>query len=97
MSDLAALFPYASFPSRVAAFGAAVRRAALWPARVIEARRTLNALAGLSRTELRDIGLSPQDLVDFTARPLDEDPTPHLERSRAAKARSSLARAHKAA
>jgi uncharacterized protein YjiS (DUF1127 family) len=63
-------------------------RALLWPARVLEARRTLSQLAGLSEYELRDIGLSRQDLVDFTARPLDEDPTPHLVDSRTARARA---------
>ena len=67
--------------------GAAILRAVLWPARVVAARRTLTQLAGLSEYELRDIGLSRQDLVDFTARPLDEDPTPHLARSRAARTR----------
>ncbi len=69
------------------ALGAAIMRAVLWPARVVTARRTLAQLAGLSEYELRDIGLSRQDLVDFTARPLDEDPTPHLARSRATRAR----------
>jgi uncharacterized protein YjiS (DUF1127 family) len=68
--------------------GAGIVRALLWPARVMAARRTLAQLAGLSEYELRDIGLSRQDLVDFTARPLDEDPTPHLVDSRAARARA---------
>jgi uncharacterized protein YjiS (DUF1127 family) len=68
--------------------GAGIVRALLWPARVMAARRTLAQLAGLSDYELRDIGLSRQDLVDFTARPLDEDPTPHLVDSRAARARA---------
>lgn len=68
------------------ALGAAVLRALRWPARVVAARRTLAQLASLSEYELRDIGLSRQDLVDFTARPLDEDPTPHLARSRAVRA-----------
>jgi uncharacterized protein YjiS (DUF1127 family) len=70
------------------ALGAAIIRALLWPARVMAARRTLAQLAGLSEYELRDIGLSRQDLVDLTARPLDEDPTPHLARSRAARERT---------
>jgi uncharacterized protein YjiS (DUF1127 family) len=72
--------------------GASLARALLWPARVIEARRTLSQLASLSEYELRDIGLSRQDLVDFTARPLDEDPTPHLVDSRAARARAAHSR-----
>ena len=73
----------------LAAFGASALRALMWPVRVIEARRTLAQLASLSEYELRDIGLSRQDLVDFTARPLDEDPTPHLADSRAARARAA--------
>jgi hypothetical protein len=44
-------------------------------------------LASLSEYELRDVGLTRQDLVDFTARPLDEDPTPHLNRARISRAR----------
>jgi uncharacterized protein YjiS (DUF1127 family) len=62
-------------------------RAALWPFRVIEARRTLAQLAGLSEYELRDLGLTRQDLVDVTARPLDDDPTPYLNRARISRAR----------
>jgi uncharacterized protein YjiS (DUF1127 family) len=44
-------------------------RIALWPVHVIEARRTLAQLAALSDYELRDVGLTRQDLVDITARP----------------------------
>jgi uncharacterized protein YjiS (DUF1127 family) len=69
---------------KVAAFAA---RVALWPAHVIAARRTLAQLASLSEYELRDVGLTRQDLVDFTARPLDEDPTPHLNEARVSRAR----------
>jgi uncharacterized protein YjiS (DUF1127 family) len=64
-------------------------RIALWPIRVIEARRTLAQLASLSDYELRDVGLTRQDLIDITARPLDEDPTPHLNRARIGRARRS--------
>jgi uncharacterized protein YjiS (DUF1127 family) len=71
--------------SLLSVLGAGAWRVLLWPARVMAARRTLAQLAGLSEYELRDIGLSRQDLVDFTARPLDEDPTPHLADSRAAR------------
>ena len=66
--------------------GAYAMRVLLWPSRVLAARRTMSQLAGLSEYELRDIGLSRQDLVDVTARPLDEDPTRHLAQSRAARA-----------
>jgi len=96
MSELVTQFPNVSFAGRLATLGAAARRTALWPARVMEARRTLAELAAMSQHELRDIGLSRQDLVDFTARPLDEDPAPHLVRARAARARLSLARGGKA-
>ena len=77
-----------------AALGAAIMRALMWPARVVAARRTLAQLARLSEYELRDIGLSRQDLVDFTARPLDEDPSPHLARSRAARAGAAAYATH---
>src|ERR1700692_2040033 len=76
----------------LSALAATAWRVLLWPARVMEARRTLAQLTGLSDYELRDIGLSRQDLVDLTARPLDEDPTPHLASSREARARSAHAR-----
>jgi uncharacterized protein YjiS (DUF1127 family) len=75
-----------------ATVGALALRALLWPARVVAARRTLAQLASLSEYELRDIGLSRQDLVDFTARPLDEDPSPHLAGSRAARASAAYGR-----
>jgi uncharacterized protein YjiS (DUF1127 family) len=74
-------------PSRFALVGAAIVRAALWPARVIETRRTMNQLAGMSDFELRDIGLTRQDLADVTARPQDEDPTAYLANARASRAR----------
>jgi len=91
MNNLAATCPdyHHSHRPLLATLGAGALRAVLWPLRVIEARRTLAQLAGLSDYELRDIGLSRQDLVDFTARPLDEDPTPHLADSRAARARAA--------
>lgn len=73
-------------PSLFAALGAAALRVLRWPARVIEARRTLNQLAGMSDFELCDIGLSRQDLANVTARPLDEDPTSYLVSARAARA-----------
>jgi uncharacterized protein YjiS (DUF1127 family) len=73
-----------SLGDRLAAFAA---RVALWPAHVIATRRTLAQLASLSEYELRDVGLTRQDLVDITARPLDEDPTPHLNRARISRAR----------
>ena len=82
MSD--ALCP-AHSPSRLASLGAGIVRVLKWPARVIEARRAMNQLAGMSDFELRDIGLSRTDLANVTARPLDEDPTNDLARARAAR------------
>jgi uncharacterized protein YjiS (DUF1127 family) len=76
----------------LAVLAAAALRALFWPARVIAARRALAQLSGLSEYELRDIGLSRQDLVDLTARPLDDDPTVHLADARAERARLAHAR-----
>ena len=59
-----------------------LRRALSWPARVGTARRTMSQLARMSEYELRDIGLTRQDVVDVSALPLDEDPTALLARRR---------------
>jgi len=59
-----------------------LRRALSWPARVGAARRTMSQLARMSEYELRDIGLTRQDVVDVSALPLDEDPTALLARRR---------------
>ncbi len=64
----------------------ALRRALNWPARVGAARRAMSQLARMSDYELRDIGLTRQDVVDVSALPLDEDPTALLARRRAAAA-----------
>jgi uncharacterized protein YjiS (DUF1127 family) len=74
-------------PSLLGKALAFLSRVALWPAHVVAARQTLAQLSGLNEYELRDIGLTRQDLVDITARPLDEDPTPHLNRARISRAR----------
>ncbi|HXW19823.1 MAG TPA: DUF1127 domain-containing protein [Roseiarcus sp.] len=71
----------------LARIGDFLARVVLWPMRVVEARRTLTQLASLSEYELRDVGLTRQDLVDLTARPLDQDPTPYLNRARISRAR----------
>ena len=57
-----------------------LRRALNWPARVGAARRAMSQLARMSDYELRDIGLTRQDVVDVSALPLDEDPTALLAR-----------------
>lgn len=74
-----------------------LRRALSWPARVANARRTLGQLAGMSDYELRDIGLTRQDVSDATALPLDADPSPLLVRRRAARERPIQGRTHLAA
>ena len=79
-------------PDRTAleTLAALAARVVLWPIRVMEARRTLSQLAGLSDYELRDVGLIRQDLANLTARPLDEDPTPYLTSARISRARRGL-------
>ena len=51
-----------------------------WPLRVLAARRTLRQLGRLDAHELKDIGLSRQDLADATALTLDQDPSLLLAR-----------------
>ena len=63
-------------------------RILLWPARVLRARRELARLATLSDHELRDIGLTRQDLRGATALPLDEDPTRFLAKAVAERRRA---------
>jgi uncharacterized protein YjiS (DUF1127 family) len=71
---------FARRASREAA--SALRRVVSWPARVGAARRAMSQLARMSDYELRDIGLTRQDVVDVSALPLDEDPTALLARRR---------------
>ena len=74
---------FSSTVSRDAA--SALRRALNWPARVGAARRTMAQLARMSEYELRDIGLTRQDVADASALPLDADPSSLLARRRAAR------------
>jgi uncharacterized protein YjiS (DUF1127 family) len=67
-------------------FSTMIRRALSWPARVVEARRTLAQLAQMSDRELSDIGLLRSDLADCAALPRDEDPGERLARARAVRA-----------
>jgi len=55
-----------------------LKKAVLWPLRVLEARRELEMLAGMSEYELKDIGLTRSDLGDATALPPDQSPTEFL-------------------
>ena len=77
-------FPFARPESRGAT--ALLVRVFSWPARVYTARRTMRELAQLSDYELRDIGLTRQDLADSTALPLDADPSALFVRRRAGRA-----------
>jgi uncharacterized protein YjiS (DUF1127 family) len=85
---------YARLTSRAAS---AFWRALSWPARVSAARRTLSDLARMSEYELRDIGLTRQDLNDATALPLDADPSGLLLRRRAWRERTHVGQAKRAA
>lgn len=67
-------------------FGAFLAHALGWPARVIEARRTLALLAQMSDRELSDIGLLRADLADCAALAPDDDPSERLARARAIRA-----------
>jgi uncharacterized protein YjiS (DUF1127 family) len=67
-------------------FAAWVRRALGWPARVVEARRTMAQLGQMSDRELSDIGLLRADLADCTALAPDDDPGERLARARATRA-----------
>jgi uncharacterized protein YjiS (DUF1127 family) len=77
--------PASPLPGRSGAWlwpagGAVLTRIVLWPVRLLRARREFERLAVLSDYELRDIGLTRQDLRDASALRLDEDPTLHLAR-----------------
>ncbi len=75
----------------------ALWRVFTWPARVSQARRTMNQLARMSEFELRDIGLTRSDVNDATALPLDADPSGLLVRRRAWRERPAGERANLAA
>ncbi len=76
-----------SFARQASRGAAALKRALAWPGRVSAARRTMSQLARMSEYELRDIGLTRQDVSDATALPLDSDPSSLLARRRAARER----------
>ena len=52
-----------------------VKRIVLWPARVMAARRSFAQFAQMRDFDLRDVGLTRQDVWNAAALPLDEDPT----------------------
>ena len=45
-----------------------------WPLRALENRRLLDGMGAMSDHELRDIGLTRNDLRDATALPADREP-----------------------
>ena len=61
-----------SWTTRLLAAGHA---AALAPVRFYRSRQLLNAMAQMSDHELRDIGLTAQDISAATALPLGQDPS----------------------
>jgi uncharacterized protein YjiS (DUF1127 family) len=79
-----------SFASRhvVSHAGETLRRVLNWPARVGAARRTMTQLARMSDYELKDIGLTRQDVADASALPLDADPSALLVHRRIARVAS---------
>ena len=46
----------------------------LWPLRALEHRRLLDGMGAMNDHELRDVGLTRQDLRDATALPAGRDP-----------------------
>ena len=68
-------------PSRMALrlAAAALRDALCWPVRVWRARQLLGQLGSLCDHELRDIGLTRQDLRDITGLRPGHDPSIMLE------------------
>ena len=86
-----------SFSTRRSRLSGALWRALSWPARVVAARRTMAELARMSEYELRDIGLTRQDLNDATALPLDADPSSLFVRRRSSRERPVAGRADLAA
>ena len=61
--------------SVVRGFAALAIRAVLWPVRVARTRKVMNQLAAMNAHQLRDIGLTPDDIVSAQAVALDQDPT----------------------
>ena len=81
----------AAHPHRTLAFmrkfAALVLRAAAWPVRVAAARAAMTEFARMSDHDLKDIGLTRQDVRDATSLVLDDDPTRLLAGRAAARTR----------
>ena len=65
----------------------AVARVLAWPIRVSEARAAMRQLGSMSEHELKDIGLTRQDLRDATGLVIDDDPTQLLAKRAAERSR----------
>ncbi len=59
---------------------ALAKRVVLWPGRVMTARQHAAILHRLDERELRDIGLTRQDVLSTSALDMDQDPSLHLAR-----------------
>lgn len=70
-------------------------RLLLWPVRMLRSRREFADLAAMSDHELRDIGITRQDLRNITALPRDESPTAPLAAIAGERARTRWARARR--
>ena len=57
---------------------ALAKRVVLWPGRVMTARQHAAILHRLDERELRDIGLTRQDVLSTSALDMDQDPSLHL-------------------
>ena len=64
-------------------------RLVTWPARVAAARAAMTEFARMSDHDLKDIGLTRQDVRDATGLVLDDDPTQLLAERAASRTRSS--------
>jgi uncharacterized protein YjiS (DUF1127 family) len=68
-----------SFTTR---FTAVAMRVILWPVRAARTRKVMHQLTSMNEHQLRDIGLTRDDIISAQAVPLDQDPT-YLLASRA--------------
>jgi len=59
---------------------ALAKRILFWPGRVITARQHAAVLHRLDERELRDIGLTRQDVLSTSGLAMDQDPSAHLAR-----------------
>jgi uncharacterized protein YjiS (DUF1127 family) len=56
-------------------FVAVAMRVVLWPVRAARTRKVMHQLAAMNEHQLRDIGLTRDDIVSAQAVALDQDPT----------------------